>query len=40
LPIEQRVADLIGRMTLDEKVRQMQHAAPAIPKLGVPSYEW
>ena len=40
LPIEQRVDDLISRMTLEEKVRQMQHTAPAIPRLGVPSYDW
>ncbi len=40
LPIEKRVDDLISRMTLDEKVRQMQHTAPAIPRLGVPSYDW
>ncbi len=40
LPIEKRVDDLISRMTLEEKVRQMQHTAPAIPRLGVPSYDW
>jgi beta-glucosidase len=40
LPIEERVADLVSRMTLDEKVRQMQHTAPEIPRLGVPSYDW
>jgi beta-glucosidase len=40
LPIEQRVGDLISRMTLDEKVRQMQHTAPAIPRLGIPAYDW
>jgi beta-glucosidase len=40
LPIEQRVSDLVSRMTLDEKVRQMQHTAPAIPRLGVPAYDW
>jgi beta-glucosidase len=40
LPIEERVRDLVSRMTLDEKVRQMQHTAPAIPRLGVPSYDW
>ena len=40
LPIEKRVADLVSRMTLEEKVRQMQHTAPAIPRLGVPSYDW
>ena len=31
LPIEQRVEDLVSRMTLEEKVRQMQHIAPAGP---------
>jgi beta-glucosidase len=40
LPLEKRVGDLVSRMTLDEKVRQMQHTAPAIPRLGVPSYDW
>ncbi|HEV2417764.1 MAG TPA: glycoside hydrolase family 3 N-terminal domain-containing protein, partial [Terriglobia bacterium] len=40
LPIEQRVNDLVSRMTLQEKVLQMQHTAPAIPRLGVPSYDW
>jgi beta-glucosidase len=40
LPLEKRVDDLVSRMTLEEKVRQMQHAAPAIPRLGVPSYDW
>ena len=40
LPIEKRVDDLIARMKLEEKVRQMQHTAPAIPRLGIPSYDW
>jgi beta-glucosidase len=40
LPIEQRVNDLVSHMTLEEKVLQMQHTAPAIPRLGVPSYDW
>ena len=37
---EDRAADLVARMTLEEKVRQMQNAAPAIPRLGIPAYEW
>ena len=40
LPVEVRVDDLIGRMTLDEKVTQMQNTAPAIERLGVPAYDW
>src|ERR1017187_4774490 len=40
LPIEKRVDDLVSRMTLDEKVLQMQRTAPEIPRLGVPSYDW
>jgi beta-glucosidase len=37
---EQRAADLVSRMTLEEKVLQMQNSAPAIPRLGVPVYNW
>ncbi len=37
---EARAVDLAGRMTLEEKVRQMQNVAPAIPRLGVPAYDW
>lgn len=37
---EERAADLVSRMTLEEKVAQMQNAAPAIPRLGVPAYDW
>jgi len=37
---EQRVNDLISRMTLQEKADQLLYTAPAIPRLGVPSYNW
>jgi beta-glucosidase len=37
---EKRAADLVSRMTLEEKVLQMQNSAPAIPRLGVPVYNW
>ncbi len=39
-PTDERVADLIGRMTLPEKVSQMTHESPAIERLGVPAYNW
>ena len=31
---------LVARLTLDEKIAQLQNAAPAIPRLGVPAYDW
>jgi len=40
LPPARRAADLVSRMTLEEKVLQMQNSAPAIPRLGVPVYNW
>ena len=40
LPAEQRAADLVSRMSLDEKVLQMQNSAPAIPRLHIPAYDW
>ncbi len=40
LPLETRVNDLVSRMTLEEKVRQMQNSAPAIPRLDIPPYDW
>src|SRR5881392_4053425 len=40
LPLEQRVNDLVSRMTLEEKIFQMMDRAPAIDRLGIPSYNW
>lgn len=40
LSIEVRVNDLVARLTLEEKVAQMLNAAPAIDRLGIPSYDW
>ena len=40
LPFEQRTADLVSRMTLEEKVSQMKDVAPAIDRLGIPAYNW
>jgi beta-glucosidase len=40
LPLQQRVDDLISRMTLEEKVSQMMNSASAIQRLGIPEYDW
>jgi beta-glucosidase len=40
LPAEQRAADLVKRMTLEEKATQLVNQARAIPRLGVPAYDW
>ena len=40
LPLEERVSDLVGRMTLEEKAQQMLYNAPGIDRLGVPAYNW
>jgi beta-glucosidase len=40
LPIERRVDDLVSRMTLEEKASQVVHRARAIPRLGIPAYNW
>lgn len=40
LPIEQRVNDVVSRLTLEEKVAQMLHGTPAVPRLGIPAYNW
>jgi beta-glucosidase len=37
---EERAADLVSRLTLEEKASQMQHTAAAIPRLGIPDYNW
>jgi len=40
LPAEQRAADLVKQMTLEEKASQLVNQARAIPRLGVPAYDW
>ena len=40
LSFSERARDLVGRMTLEQKVSQMQHSSPAIENLGIPAYNW
>ena len=40
LTAEQRADDLLGRLTLDEKVRLMMDTSPAIERLGIPQFQW
>ena len=39
-PLDARVTDLVGRMTLEEKASQLVNQARAIPRLQVPGYDW
>src|SRR5438876_834142 len=40
LPLDERVTDLVSRLSVAEKAAQMLHEAPALPALGVPAYNW
>ena len=40
LTAEKRAADLVGRMTLEEKLTQLVNQSRAIPRLNVPAYDW
>ncbi len=35
-----RAKELVAQMTLEEKMSQLRYDAPAIPRLGIPAYNW
>ena len=37
---EERAEDLCSRLTIEEKSRLMEHTSPAIPRLGIPEFNW
>ena len=40
LPASERAADLVSRLTLEQKVALMQNGSPAIPEFGIKAYDW
>ena len=40
LSAAERADDLLTRLTLDEKVSLMMDTSPAIPRLGIPQFQW
>ena len=36
----ERAKELVSKMTLEERMAQLCNKAPAIERLGVPSYDW
>jgi beta-glucosidase len=39
-PVAERVRDLVSRLSLAEKIQEMRNGAAAIPRLGIPAYDY
>ncbi len=40
LPVDERIADLIGRMTLNEKISQLTTKTKAVDRIGLHAFKW
>jgi len=40
VPIEERLEDLLSRLSIEEKIRQLSNSAPGIDRLGIPPYNY
>ncbi|KAL0450091.1 UNVERIFIED_CONTAM: putative beta-D-xylosidase 6 [Sesamum latifolium] len=40
LPVKTRAQSLVSLLTLEEKIQQLSNNASAVPRLGIPPYEW
>lgn len=40
LPVEQRIDNLVGLLTLEEKIGLMMNSSKPVPRLGIPAYDW
>ena len=40
MSLDDRAADLVGRLTLEEKQSILDNSAAAVPRLGIPAYQW
>ncbi|MEY8759059.1 glycoside hydrolase family 3 C-terminal domain-containing protein [Chryseobacterium tongliaoense] len=40
LPVEKRIENLLGLLTVDEKIGMMMDNSKAVPRLGIPAYGW
>jgi len=40
IDMDDRISDLVSRLTVEEKIAQLRYDSPAIDKLGIPAYNW
>ena len=40
LPVNERVSDLLHKLTLEEKISLLGYRSKAVPRLGIPAYNW